>query len=97
MAQCISLQNTQGSIGFLEDDAVASLLDGGGLPFLLVLLGCFVCGVGLLLIPSWEAVGVVAGVIFAGCGEFWAGFGVVALRRLSRSAASTCSSINFNT
>jgi hypothetical protein len=51
IAQCISLQNTHGSIGFLGDDAVASLL-GGGLPFLLVLLECFDCGVGLLLTPS---------------------------------------------
>jgi hypothetical protein len=51
VAQCISLQNTQGSTGFLGDDAVASLL-GGGLPFLLVLLGCFDCGVGLLLTPN---------------------------------------------
>jgi hypothetical protein len=52
VAQCISLQNMQCSIGFLGDDAVASLLGGGGLPFLLALLGCFVCGVGLLLTPS---------------------------------------------
>ncbi len=35
LAQCISLKNTQGSAGFLGDDAVASLLRGM-LPFLLV-------------------------------------------------------------
>jgi hypothetical protein len=51
IAQCISLQNTHGSNGFLGDDAVASLL-GDGLPFLLVLLECFDCEVGLLLTPS---------------------------------------------
>jgi len=39
VAQCISLQNTQGSAGFLGDDATSLL--GGGLPFLLGLLGDF--------------------------------------------------------
>jgi hypothetical protein len=47
VVQCISLQNTRGSAGFLGDDT-ASLL-GGELSFLLVLLRDLYWGVGLLL------------------------------------------------